>query len=234
MEILTPGKPQSLGSRLRASFLRQFWLKSIGTTAYTTLFFVAYIHLLRNPGGPVTVVPRMWLDEAIGFHPLALIPYLSLWIYVSLPPALLLRAGDVVAYGVRIGLLCLAGLACFFFWPTAVPPADIDWAAYPGMAFLKGVDAAGNACPSLHVATAVYSAIWLEHLMRRLGCPRWARLGSALWCLAIVWSTVATRQHVVIDALAGTVLALACAWLSFLPGRKFELFEVAAGVTKKN
>ena len=30
--------------------------------------------------------------------------------------------------------------------------------------FLKSMDASGNACPSLHVATAVFSGIWLHHL----------------------------------------------------------------------
>lgn len=233
MQMLTPVRPESTGARLLASCLRHFWLKCLGTTAFTTLFFVAYIYLLKNPAGPVTVVPRLWLDEAIGFHPIALLPYLTLWIYVSLPPILLIRASDIVAYGARVGLLCLIGLAIFYVWPTVVPPADIDWAIYPGMAFLKGVDAAGNACPSLHVATAVFSAIWLEHLMRRFGCQRGLRFGSLLWCLAIVWSTIATRQHVVIDAIAGTVLAVVCAWLSFLPGRKFHLLEAGTSFEKK-
>jgi hypothetical protein len=213
----------SLAARLRVAILTHFWFKALGTTAFTTLFFVAYIHLLKNPAGPVTIVPRTWLDSVIGFHPLALIPYLSLWIYVSLPPVFLLRRSDLIAYGLRIGLMCLAGLSIFYFWPTAVPPMDVDWARYPGMAFLKGVDAAGNACPSLHVATAVFSAIWLHVFMGRLGCPSWTRVASMVWCLAIIWSTIATFQHVALDALAGSALALVSAWLSFLPGRPFAV-----------
>ena len=51
----------------------------------------------------------------------------------------------IVEYGAWIGGLCLLGLAIFYFFPNAAPPANIDWAQYPGMEFLKKVDAAGNA-----------------------------------------------------------------------------------------
>lgn len=213
----------SWGSRFLRTLLRCFWFKSLGTTAFTFVFFLAYIHLLKYPTAQTTVIPRIWLDEWVGFNPLALIPYLSLWVYVSLPPIFMVRHSDIVAYGVRIGLLCLVGLGCFYLWPTAVPPADIDWARYPGMAFLKGVDAAGNACPSLHVATAVFSAIWLQRLLQAFGCPWWLKALSVLWCLAIVWSTLATRQHVALDALAGCALALLAGWLSVLPKRHFAV-----------
>lgn len=223
MESVVLPQAPSFASRLWTTFLTRFWFKALGTTAFTTLFFAAYIHLLKNPAGPVIVVPRTWLDTLIGFHPAALIPYLSLWLYVSLPPILLVRRSDLLAYGLRIGLMCLSGLAIFYFWPTAVPPMDVDWARYPGMAFLKGVDAAGNACPSLHVATALFSAIWLDVFLKRFGSPGWVRVVSALWCLAIIWSTIATFQHVALDALAGALLALVFAWLSFLPGRDFVL-----------
>ncbi|MEN3112380.1 phosphatase PAP2 family protein [Uliginosibacterium paludis] len=215
MESSAVGQGVSFPLRFIRSFLTCFWFKAIGTTAFTTVFFVAYIHLLKNPSGPVTEVPLTWFDAAIGFQPAALIPYLSLWLYVSLPPTFLLTRTELVKYGLHIGLMCITGLLIFWLWPTAVPPANIDWARYPGMAFLKGIDAAGNACPSLHVATALFSAIWLEHLLRRFAAPRGLRWFSALWCLAIIWSTVATRQHVVLDAVAGTALALLFAGLSF-------------------
>jgi membrane-associated phospholipid phosphatase len=90
----------------------------------------------------------------------------------------------------------------------------VRWELYPGMAFLKGVDAAGNACPSLHVATAVYSAFRLNWLLPTLGFRRSACWINALWCVAIAYSTVATRQHVVIDVIAGAALGAVFALLS--------------------
>jgi membrane-associated phospholipid phosphatase len=109
---------------------------------------------------------------------------------------------------------CLAGLLVFYFWPTAVPVADIDWTQYPDVDLLKGMDASGNACPSLHVATAIFSGIWLHHLLRRFGVPQWVLLFNWTWCIGIVYSTLATRQHVAVDVLAGLTLGALGAYLS--------------------
>jgi membrane-associated phospholipid phosphatase len=203
------GLARTLASRVR----RHFWFKCFGTIGLTALFFAAYVYLLKNPVRAVATMPRTWLDETIAFEPLALPVYLSLWLYVSLPAALMTTRAQVVDYGLRIGVLCVAGLAVFYLWPNAVPPANIDWDTYPGMAFLKGVDAAGNACPSLHIATAVFAAFWLHWMAPSLRLGSRTLAFNVVWCAAIAWSTMATKQHVAIDvmvgAVFGTVVALA-------------------------
>lgn len=191
-----------------------WWFKAIGTAAFMTVFFAAYLHLLHFPVYPVTVMPLTVVDRAIGFQPWALVAYGTLWIYVALPPALAPTLKRLFSYGWHIGGLCLAAILVFVFWPTAVPPADVDWGRYPGFALLKGIDVGGNACPSLHVATALYSAIWLEMELREIGAVAWLRRLSWLWCAVIVFSTLATKQHVMYDVVAGTALALAVAALS--------------------
>jgi membrane-associated phospholipid phosphatase len=109
-------------------------------------------------------------------------------------------------FGFWIGAMCLLALSIFYWLPNAVPPASIDWAQYPGVSFLKTVDAAGNACPSLHVAAAVYSSFWLYWLMQELRQGwRWQSM-QVVWGLAIVYSTMATKQHVSLDVLAGMLL----------------------------
>ena len=148
------------------------YLKGIGTTVFISLFFVAYFYVLRHPAYPPTVMPAIWLDRLIGFQPLALPVYLSLWLYVSLLPAFFSARAELYRYGLSMMLMCVVGLCIFYFWPTAAPAPDIDWSRYPDMDFLKNIDAAGNACPSLHVATAFFSAVWFHHLMRRFGAPR--------------------------------------------------------------
>jgi membrane-associated phospholipid phosphatase len=181
---------------------------------FTLVFFSAYIYLLKNPASHVLIMPLTALDQWVGFEPLALPVYFSLWVYVSLPPMFMLTRRELVRYGGWIGSLCLLALGIFYVWPSAVPPASIDWAQYPGVAFLKGVDAAGNACPSLHVATAVFSAFWLHWLLPTVGQGRRTRLFNAFWCVAITYSTMATKQHVAVDVMAGAALGAAFAWLS--------------------
>lgn len=213
--LFHPPSAQPLAD-LGAIFLRDFWFKFLGTSGFIALFFCAYLYLLKNPAFPVTTVPRTVVDTWIGFAPVALIPYLSLWIYCALPVQLMPARSRLLNFGLWVGAMCVFALAIFYWFPNAVPPANIDWERHPGVAFLKGVDAAGNACPSLHVATAVYSSFWLYWLMREMRMGWFFQLIQILWALAIVYSTMATKQHVSLDVLAGCVLgvvfALCCRW----------------------
>jgi membrane-associated phospholipid phosphatase len=199
-----------IARRLR---LQWFW-KAVGLTGFMWIFFTLYFHLLRHPAQAVLVMPLTALDRAIPFQPAAFVGYASLWLYVGLPAALMLSLRELFFYGLWIGTLCLTGLACFYFWPSAVPAYDFAAAAahsgatHPGIQLLQGVDAAGNACPSLHVATATFSAMWMHKLLRATGAkPLWLLLNAA-WLVLIVYSTLAIKQHVVWDVLAGLLLAV--------------------------
>jgi hypothetical protein len=188
--------------------------KAIGTTLFMTLFFMAYLQLLHHPVNPVTLMPLTPVDRWIGFEPWSLVIYLTLWVYVSLAPALIKSKRVLFGYGATIGVVCIVGLVIFWLWPTAVPAPQINWARFPGFGALKNVDGTGNACPSLHVATAVFSGFWLHRLLRLIRVPSWLLLFNTLWCVAIVYSTLATKQHVFWDAAAGTVLGAAFALMS--------------------
>lgn len=188
-------------------------LKVLGICAFTWVFFIGYFHLLRNPSGPPFEMPLTPLDHWIAYRPQAIWAYASLWVFVGVAPALLPSLRALLLYGAWIAALCATGLLCFWLWPTAVPAGFVpaDHGTDPALVLLRGVDASGNACPSLHVATAVFSAAWLARLLAAFGAPAWTQLLNALWLALIVWSTVALRQHVVLDAAAGTVLGLAFA-----------------------
>jgi len=187
--------------------------KMLGTSVGMTVFFAVYFWVLNHPHFPVTTMPLTGVDRLIDFRPEALPLYLSLWFYVSLAPALLIDRRELVSYGVAAIGLSVIGLGIFFLWPTAVPQPNIDWSAYPSFDFLKAADAAGNACPSLHVAFAVFSAVWFERILRQMNARRFVRRLNWLWCLGILYSTIAVRQHVALDVVAGTILGLSTALL---------------------
>lgn len=211
-----PSPLARIGARLR----HWWWFKAMGTSLFMYVFFLAYLQLLHHPLYPVFEMPLTWVDRQVDFQPWALAVYASLWVYVSLPAAVAPGLKRLFSLGWHMGSLCAAGLVCYVFWPTAVPPAAVDWGLYPGYALLKGIDPGGNACPSLHVATALYAALWLGRELRELRCgPVWHG-GNWLWCGLIVFSTLASKQHVMLDVLAGAALALVVAALS--PGlRRF-------------
>jgi membrane-associated phospholipid phosphatase len=213
------GKPR-VGARL----LTWWPAKMAGTMLGLAAFFAAYFWVLRHPQSPVTTMPVTVIDRVIGFQPGALVLYLSLWLYVSLVPALLIVRRELIAYTLAAVGLSVIGLAIFLVWPTTVSRPEVDWTQHPPFAFLATVDAAGNACPSLHVAFAVFSAVWFERLLREMSANRAVRALNWLWCAAILYSTIATRQHVALDVLAGAGLggmvgAANLRLLRALPGR---------------
>ncbi len=183
-------------------------LKALGTAAFMMLFFWAYFAVLRNPLFPVTVMPLTWLDTAIPVTSLAFPFYASLWVYASLPIAFMKDMRPMLLFGVWMAVMCLLCLGIFWLLPTGVPSAGVDWRLYPEMAVIKDVDTGGNACPSLHVASAVFAAVWLARIFESIGAPTTVRWLNWLQCLAILWSTVATRQHVVLDVLAGATVGV--------------------------
>lgn len=174
-----------------------------------SLFFIAYFHLLEQPGGNPMVMPASVVDRWVGFEPSFFYLYASLWLYVSLVPAIMPDRKTLVRYGIAIGLVCLAGLAVFYFYPTRIERDPALWANHPQFAWLSAVDSAGNAFPSLHVASALFSAYWLDRTIRALAMPAAVRWLSALWALGIVYSTLAIAQHVMWDVVGGIALATA-------------------------
>lgn len=210
-----PSHSAGWASELAARFRLHFVLKTVGITAFVWIFFIGYFWVLRHPAQPPMLMPLTALDRLIPFQPAALWPYLTLWLYVGLAPGLAQSFKHLVVHGLWASALCVSGLVIFYLWPTAVPPAPPEALQHPGFALLQGVDAPGNACPSLHVAVAVFSALCLERMLRGIGAPWVLRLLNVAWCLAIAYSTLATKQHVALDALAG-------AWL----GCTFALFSL--------
>lgn len=188
---------------------RHFVFTLIATSSLVGLFFIGYFHVLRYPTYPPIVMPLTAFDRLIPFQPHALFAYLSLWVYVGFGPGLQRTYTDVFVYGLWMGAMCLAGLALLYFWPTEVPPMEPDVSGLPGIALLRRVDAAGNACPSMHVAAAAFTVIRVHDVLRRAHSPLWLRMLNWTWCGAIVYSTLAIRQHVVLDVAAGALLGVA-------------------------
>ncbi len=196
-----------LGDRIASHWV----IKTAVIPACIAAFFSLYFLLLRHPAFPVTRIPLTVVDRLVRFHSWAIVPYASLWVYVLLAPSLLRGRREIRPYCAACAGLAAAGLAIFWLWPSAIPELELNPAEHASFALLRNVDATGNACPSLHVAFAVFSVIWLERILRATGTPVALRVGNAIWSAAIVYSTMATRQHVAIDVVAGLALGGAAA-----------------------
>ncbi len=92
-----------------------FWLKTFGIPAFMAAFFLGYFLILNNPLYAVTVMPLTFIDRLIPYQNSAWILYVSLWLYVQIPPTLIEDRRELVLYGVTAGLTSLVGFTVFFF-----------------------------------------------------------------------------------------------------------------------
>ncbi len=199
-----------MGSRVRDGFART----ACSTSILTGVFFSAYFFVQHHPAYPPMMMPRTTLDLLIPFQPAALLAYVSLWVYVGVGPALQRTLREFVVYGLWLSALCLGGLAIFYFLPTQVPAPILSATQFPGFDMLRRVDQTGNACPSMHVAVAIFTAVRVDATLRSIRVPRYVRAVNISWFVVIAYSTLAIKQHVALDVVGGAVLGLGFAAMS--------------------
>jgi membrane-associated phospholipid phosphatase len=199
-----------LGHRIRKGFFRT----TISTTLLTGLFFIGYFWVQRHPAYSPIMMPQTALDLRIPFQAPALLAYVSVWIYIGFGPGLQRTVRDFAVYGLWLCGLCICGLAIFYFWPTQVPRSMIAATDFPGFVLLHRIDESSNACPSMHVAVAIFTVVRVDEVLRSMRVPLQLRLINAAWFAAIVYSTLAIKQHLLVDVAAGACLGLVFALMS--------------------
>jgi membrane-associated phospholipid phosphatase len=144
------------------------------------------------------------------------IPFLSstIWIYHTqflflLTSVWMIKQTTIISRTLyAMAAASLISFAIFFVYPTTLPRAEVTagMLARQAFALLYSIDLPTNCLPSLHVALAWIAALGIGAEKRR---ARWIAL---LWAMLISISTLTTRQHYLIDVLAGLSVAALC-WL---------------------
>lgn len=151
--------------------------------------------------------PVLSVDGWIPFQPAWAVMYQSVFIVHTLALWLPRDPERVKHYArnVAFAFACAAGV--FWFYPTLSPrPAEPGSPLYHWL--ISGVDGPRNAVPSLHAAMGLLALATLFGHFRACRVSLWWRVALALWWIALLYSTLATRQHRVLDLLAGTCLGL--------------------------
>lgn len=187
-------------------------------------FWVGYQWLSRHALFPLRTVPITWLDRAVPFQPeLWSWVYLSQFLFTGTLPLLLVTRADIRRYVVSLAIMIITSFAIFLFLPTEAPrPSAVgDNAA---MRWIASADGPLNALPSLHAAFLVCMG-WLA----------WRMFGSkvlpvvVLWGAAILFSTLATKQHYALDLLTGGVLGLLADSLAWRGVSAVAMIPVSSG-----
>jgi len=207
--------PENRFPDVLVSLLTAHWrLKIALTLALNLLFWGGYGYLGHHALFPLRAVPLTALDRSVPFQPFpwAWI-YLSQYIFVPALPWLLTARQAIRRYAVGVLIMSLASFSIFLFLPTPGPrPLEVgdDFA----MRTVATYDGALNACPSLHAVFLVYMALLAWRMFGR-HAPLLTAGTSFLWGTAILYSTLATKQHYVLDLVLGAVLGVAADWLAW-------------------
>ncbi len=171
---------------------------------------IPYFGLHALEPTPLWAPPVTALDRAIEFQSGWVYPYLSVCLLVPLFPLLATRREELLGFARGLVLVCVPSFLTFAALPVA-GPRPVAPAADATYAWLVGIDGSTNAFPSLHAALAVYGLLFGWRVLGDgLPAGRRSLLASVLlaWGAAILYATLATKQHWAWDLVPGAALAV--------------------------
>ena len=152
----------------------------------------------------------IWWLQSTAFDDTIPINFHSLWFYYTFylllgTVGLVTERPVYLCYLYVIGWTAMVAHMTFLLIPNGLSRMEIHLPDAPiYYQWLANMDAPRNAFPSLHVALSVVAGI-AACVSCRFNLV--AKIGVILWIVGIIWSTIALRQHVIIDGIAGAVIA---------------------------
>ncbi len=180
------------------------WFRHLAAALALTVFIAGtYLGSQRVNFRPVHWLRPTALDRAIPVAPLAVYLYVTFYPFLWIV-GLLCDRTTFRRY--LIALVATAALSCVFFvfFPTGVARGEIETRSAPALyGLITRTDLPRNALPSEHASLSIIAAL----VCRQALCDRpLLRAVSFVWIALILWSTLAIRQHVLADLLAGAAL----------------------------
>lgn len=156
-------------------------------------------------------------DRAVPFMPWTIFIYMSEYVFFVI--AYFLIRADLNRNKYVWSFLGLSFLAMpvFVFYPTTYPradfpiPADTAWPAYWLFTLFRVIDDPSNTFPSMHVCCCFMTALAFREKQE----SRKLYVTFMIWAILIAVSTLTTKQHYLIDVIAGTILAYIAYWFFF-------------------
>jgi membrane-associated phospholipid phosphatase len=186
------------------------------TVALNLFFWIGYGFLSRHAFFPTHMLPLTWMDRSVPFQPE---PwswiYMSEFVLTGTVPWFITRRETLWRYAAGVLVLSTISFAGFLFFPVASPRIGLE---VPNgmMTVITKLDGPLNAFPSLHAGFIVFT-LGMAWTIFRGRVSLVLIVSVAAWALAVMYATIATRQHYALDLLAGAAvgsLALLLAWRS--------------------
>jgi membrane-associated phospholipid phosphatase len=172
--------------------------------------FAAVLYVVSNRYHffPAQLLPMTSFDHAIPFIPQTVWIYTSEYIFFIVTYLMCKNVINLNKYTYSMITLQIISVVIFLVWPTTYPrelfplPEGLDRFTHWVFSSLRAGDTPDNCCPSLHCSSVfLCSFLFLQEQRKKFPLM----FG---WALAIALSTLTTKQHYIIDVVAGLGMAL--------------------------
>jgi membrane-associated phospholipid phosphatase len=199
-----------------AERLRQPYPNSVPAITIALIIPVYHVIVMINRGRTV-FTPELALDRAIPLQPIWMLAYGSIWIFAFLPVFVVREPALTRRTMLAILAVIIISYVGFLVYPTVLPRSETvgDGFLEQALEVNYSLDPPYNCFPSLHVAWAFVAALTSYRVHRGVG------IAALVWATIIGVSTLYTKQHYVVDVIAGVAVAYA-AYLLFLRGYSRE------------
>lgn len=161
-----------------------------------------------------------YIDRLIPFNKYFIIPYVLWYLYVAIFMVYYCIYNEKKYFKIltAINLGMLISYAIYFVYPTTVPRPVFDaGSGLIGWLFkwLYSRDNPYNCFPSIHVINTLIIAIYVQ---RDVHFNKYIKAVSVITACAIIYSTMAIKQHVVADVISAS--GIACALYAIMDYRE--------------
>lgn len=193
----------------RERFLAHGRFKILTSILIGLWFGFCYLTLQRFPVRPPTSLPLTFIDRSIPFSPHWIWVYEGLLLIINLPLWLCDRLELLRRHVASVVLSSVVCFAVYIVFPVAAPRPDSLPQTHSDSLYsaIIRIDTPLNSFPSLH-AVFITLSVLLAWRGCRHGVSTFARACFGGFCLLVLYSTVATRQHYAADLPAGVAVAL--------------------------
>ena len=183
-----------------------------------------YIFIAGPIPGRTQHAPAVALDGAIPLIPAWSLVYGALYVFLIVLPLFVVREEEHLRRTVWAYLsVWITAYLCFLAYPTVAPrPEEVVGVGFGawGLRLLYELDPPYNCLPSLHVAHSFVSALACLRVHRVVG------IAGIVSASLVGLSTLFTKQHYVLDVIAGTLLAVVAYAIFLRPRRREQVPEL--------